>query len=99
MDTASHDLQFAFIYIDDIQILVASKDTKTRKEHLRLLLQRLLLYRLVVNVVKCQFGHSSLTLLGGHHITDNGIMTLLDIVSLLDRVPLADKVEAVVNMQ
>ena len=86
MDTVCQDLLFAFVYIDDIHVFIASKDAQTRKEHLRLLFQRLQLYGLVVNVAKCQFGHSSFDFLG-HHFTDTGIVSL------------PDKVEAVVNMQ
>jgi len=50
MDTVCHGLDFAFIYIDDI--LVASKDVETHKEHLRLLFQRLQEYGLVITSPK-----------------------------------------------
>ena len=50
MDTVCRSLDFAFVYINDI--LVASKDIKTHKEHLRLLFQRLQEYGLVINVSK-----------------------------------------------
>ena len=39
MDTVCQGLEFALVYIDDI--LVASKDATTHKQHLRLLFQRL----------------------------------------------------------
>ena len=83
MDTVCHNLKFAFVYIDDI--LVASKDVETHKQHLRLLFQRLLQYRLVINVAKCQFGRETLDFLG-HRITQAGTT------------PLPDKVDAVTCM-
>ena len=83
MDTVCHDLEFAFVYIDDI--LVASKDVETHKQHLRLLFQRLLQYGLVINVAKCQFGRETLDFLG-HRITQAGTT------------PLPDKVDAVTRM-
>ena len=48
MDTVCRGLQFAFVYIDDI--LVASKDSETHKQHLHLLFQRLQEHGLVINV-------------------------------------------------
>ena len=80
MDTVCRGLEFAFVYIDDI--LVASKDAATHKQHLRLLFQRLQEHGLVINVSKCQFGRSSLDFLG-HRITRTGIM------------PLPEKVDAI----
>ena len=83
MDTVCHGLEFAFVYIDDI--LVASKDIKTHKQHLRLLFQRLQQHGLVINVSKCQFGRDSLDFLG-HRITPAGIM------------PLPEKVDAITQL-
>ena len=80
MDIDCHVLDFAFIYIDDI--LVASKDVETHKEHLRLLFQRLQEYGLVINVSKSQFGCDTIDFFG-HRITHAGIM------------PLPDKVDAI----
>ena len=84
MDTVCRGLDFAFVYIDDI--LVASKDAETHKQHLRLLFQRLQEHGLVVNVSKCQFGRSSLDFLG-HRITHTGIM------------PLPEKVDAITQFK
>ena len=70
MDIVCQGLEFAFVYIDDI--LVASEDTETHKQHLRLLFQQLQEHGLVINVSKCQFGHSSLDFLG-HRITHRSI--------------------------
>ena len=83
MDTVCHGLEFAFVYIDDI--LVASKDIETHKQHLRLLFQRLQQHGLVINVSKCQFGRDSLDFLG-HRITPAGIM------------PLPEKVDAITQL-
>ena len=80
MDIVCHGLDFAFIYIDDI--LVASSDVETHKEHLRLLFQRLHENGLVINVSKSRFGCNSIDFLG-HRITHTGIM------------PLPDKVDAI----
>lgn len=82
MDTVCRGLGFAFVYIDDI--LVASKDTSTHREHLHQLFQRLQEQGLVINIDKCQFGVTSLDFLG-HLITDEGIK------------PLQSKVNAIVN--
>ena len=73
MDTVCHGLEFAFVFIDDI--LVASKDIETHKQHLCLLFQRLQEHGLVINVSKCQFERNSLDFLG-HCITCAGIMPL-----------------------
>ena len=82
MDTVCRGLSFAFVYIDDI--LVASKDTSTHREHLHQLFQRLQEQGLVINIDKCQFGVTSLDFLG-HLITDEGIK------------PLQSKVNAIIN--
>ena len=58
MDTVCQGLDFAFVYINGI--LVASRDIKTHKEHLRLLFQRLQEYDLVINVSKSLFGRDTL---------------------------------------
>ena len=84
MDTVCHNLQFTFVYIDDI--LVASPDNQTHKEHLRLLFQWLQQYSLVINVAKCQFGCNNIDFLG-HCISHAGTA------------PLPDKVEAITQMQ
>ena len=81
---SGHGLDFAFVYIDDI--LVASKDVETHKQHLRLLFQRLQEYGLVTNVSKSQFGCDTIDFLG-HRITHTGIM------------PLPDKLDAVTQFQ
>ena len=80
MDIVCLGLDFSFVYIDDI--LVASSDVETHKEHLRLLFQRLHENGLVINGSKSRFGCNSIDFLG-HRITHTGIM------------PLPDKVDAI----
>lgn len=84
MDTVCQGLNFAFVYVDDI--LVASKDSATHKEHLRLLFQRLRDHGLVINISKSQFGRDSIDFLG-HHVTPAGI------------IPLPNKVDAITHFQ
>ena len=80
MDTVCHCLDFAFLYVDDI--LVASKDVETHKEHLRLLFQQLQEYGLVINVSKSQFGLDTIDFLG-HCISHDGTMTSPDKVDAI----------------
>ena len=82
MDTVCQGLDFTFVYIDDI--LVASQDVATHKQHLQTLFQRLKEYGLVINLSKSQFGCETIDFLG-HRISSTGIM------------PLPDKVDAIVS--
>ena len=66
MDRVCQDLNFIFVYIDDI--LVASKNSTDHKLHLQQLFQCLQEHGLVINVAKCQFGCTEIDFLG-HHIT------------------------------
>ena len=61
------------MYIDDI--LVASRNVKEHKIHLRQLFKRLKDHDLVVNVAKCCFGLNKIDFLG-HLITQHGITPL-----------------------
>ena len=82
MDTVCQGLDFTFVYIDDI--LVASQDIETHKQHLQTLFQRLKEYGLVINLSKCQFGCDTIDFLG-HRISSTGIR------------PLPDKVDSIVH--
>ena len=73
MDTVCQGLDCAFVYIDDI--LVASRNTKEHKVHLRQLFQRLQDHDLVVNVAKCWFSLNKIDFLG-HLTTQHGITPL-----------------------
>lgn len=65
------DLDYVFVYIDDI--LIASKTETEHKGHLRAVLERLAQAGIQINASKCQFGASSLDFLS-HRITPEGIL-------------------------
>lgn len=54
--------QFVFVYLDDI--LIFSRSLEEHREHVRLVLQRLLENQLFVKAEKCEFHASSVTFLG-----------------------------------
>jgi hypothetical protein len=54
MDTVLRDLEFTFIYIDDI--FIASRNKAEHMVHLRQVLERLQQQGLIINLAKCQFG-------------------------------------------
>ena len=62
MDDILGDLDYCFIYMDDL--LIASPDEATHVLHLREVLSRLQAAGLVLNVEKCQFGVKSVEYLG-----------------------------------
>ena len=82
MDSILQDLDFVFVYLDNI--LVASKSRKEHKQYLIILFGRLQTHGLVINLKKCQFGVEQIHFLG-HCVDKDGIR------------PLPSKVEAVKN--
>ena len=68
-----HFIPFCFAYIDDV--LIASPDEATHKQHLQSVLTRLQDYGIQINVDKSEFGVTSLTFLG-HTVTPAGIAPL-----------------------
>ena len=70
MDGVLGDLEFAFVYMDDI--LVASNTLEEHQEHFRALFRRLADHDLIVNQGKCCYGETSLKLLG-HTVSRAGI--------------------------
>lgn len=62
MDTIFRDLDFVFVYIDDI--LIMSTEEKEHQEHLRLVFERLKAYTLTINTNKCVFGQTEINFLG-----------------------------------
>lgn len=80
LNTVLSDLNFCFVYIDDI--LVASHSPEEHLRHLELLFQRLKQNFLTVNPAKCVLGSPEVDYLG-HRIDSRGIR------------PLPDKVDAV----
>ena len=82
VDNITRDLDFVFVYIDDI--LVASKNSAEHQHHLRQLFTRLNKYGLAINVAKCQFAQTTLKFLG-HLVSSEGIAPLPDkITTILD---------------
>ena len=82
MDVVGQDLDFVFIYLDDI--LVFSRSHREHRDHIRRLFSRLDQYGLVINVDKCQFGQATINFLG-HQISSRGVL------------PLPEKVETIRN--
>lgn len=76
------DLEFCYVYLDDI--LIFSTTEEEHKAHLRTVLDRLNKYGLTINVSKCIFGASEIPFLG-HLVTGSGTK------------PLPDKVEPILN--
>ena len=86
MDLFWQGLNFVFVYIDDIYVLVASKDAHTHKVYLCQLFQHLKEYDLVINVSKRQFGVSTICIdFLSHHITYAGIQPLPDKVIVISQ--------------
>ena len=73
MDGILQDLDFAFVYLDDI--LIASTSTLQHLEDLRHIFELLSFNGLIINKSKCVFGVSELDYLG-HTVTSNGIRPL-----------------------
>lgn len=69
MFKALGDLDFIFVYMDDI--LIASCEIEEHESHLNIVFVRLKLYSLSLNLDKCIFGQSEIEFLG-HHIDQNG---------------------------
>lgn len=69
MFQALGDLDFIFVYLDDI--LNASKDKKEHEEHLDIVCKRLDEFGLKLNVKKCIIGQSQIEFLG-HLFDENG---------------------------
>lgn len=84
MDRLGIDLPFVFIYLDDI--LIASKDFETHLHHLRLVLERLRSFGLVINPAKCLFAQQEVPFLG-HLVSASGITPLLRHVEAVKNFP------------
>lgn len=57
MNKVLGDLDFAFVYIDDV--CIASKDPTEHMSHVRRVLQRFREFGLTINYPKCDFGKNS----------------------------------------
>ena len=82
MDEILGDLEFLFVYMDDV--LVASRSMEEHEQHFRELFRRLAAHDLVVSPAKCQYGRNKIEFLG-HTVTKEGIE------------PMPGKVEAIVQ--
>lgn len=71
MHMVLRDLDFVFVYIDDI--LVASTSREQHFEHLRTVFKRLKDAALMVRLEKCSFGVPTLDFLG-HRVTEKGCL-------------------------
>lgn len=87
MDGILRDLEFCYVYIDDI--LVASKSEDEHEKHLRQLFQRLQDNGIVINPVKCKFGASRIAFLG-YMISGEGTTPLPDKVVTIQDLPLPE---------
>ncbi|KAL7743875.1 hypothetical protein ACLKA6_000279 [Drosophila palustris] len=85
MDAAFRDLNFVFVYVDDIAI--ASDNMKQHEIHLRQVFERLRRFHLTINPGKCRFGLSSIDFLG-HQVDSNGITPLPDKIKTICDFPL-----------
>uniref|UniRef100_A0ABD2W5A2 RNA-directed DNA polymerase n=1 Tax=Trichogramma kaykai TaxID=54128 RepID=A0ABD2W5A2_9HYME len=82
VDSALRDLDFIFVYLDDI--LVSSSSVHEHEAHLETVFERLQQFSLQLNVDKCVFGRDTVEFLG-YLISRDGYK------------PLEKKVEAIVN--
>ena len=73
MNGIFHDLPYVFVYIDDI--LIASPDERSHKEHINEVFRRLDQYGLCINEAKCVFGEKSIKFLG-YLISSEGLKPL-----------------------
>ena len=87
MDQVTRDLDFVFVYIDDV--LIASDSAEQHIEHLNALFTRLNEYGITVNASKCELGKHELTFLG-HKVNGEGIRPLEDKVQAIIVYPLPD---------
>lgn len=90
MDVVGQDLNFVFIYLDDL--LVFSRSRCEHQDHIRQLFRRLDQYGLVINVDKCQFGQATINFLG-HQISPHGVLPLPEKVDTIRNFPKPDTVK------
>ncbi|CAB0013451.1 unnamed protein product [Nesidiocoris tenuis] len=80
MDEIFGDLDYVFVYIDDV--LVASSSKEEHRQHLRTVMERFRKHGISLNPAKCAFGIPSVDFLG-YHISANGTVPLPDRVNAL----------------
>ena len=84
MDQIAGDLDFVFIYLDDI--LVASKSHEQHLEHIKILFDRLENAGMVLNTTKCVFAVTELEFLG-QHISPSGSVLVTAKVAAINNFP------------
>ena len=84
MDQVLHGLDFCYVYID--YVLIASQTPEEHKVHLHLVLQRFVLYGILINPAKCVLGVRELSFLG-HHVNKDGISPLPEQVQVIRDFP------------
>ena len=84
MDQLLRDLEFAYVYIDDI--LIASHSEEEHKEHVRAVLRRLNQAGLTLNVDKCEYAKTEVTFLG-YKISKKGIRPTSERVNAIREYP------------
>ena len=91
MDEIFGELDFAFVYMDDV--LVASRSAEEHLEHFRVVFKKLADHDLVVSPAKCQFGQREITFLG-HMVSKHGVKPLPEKVDAINQFPEPDTAEA-----
>lgn len=89
-DEVLRNLNFIFIYIDDV--IIASSSEQEHRRHVREVLQRLDEYGITINVSKCEFGKTELNFLG-FRMSQEGMKPLDDQVKVITEFPRPKTVE------
>ena len=84
MDSIFGDLDFVFVYLDDI--LISSENKEEHSRHLREVFKRLSKAGLAINTAKSEFFYSELEFLG-HVVSDIGIRPSLKHTAVRDYPP------------
>ena len=84
MDQIFFDIDFCFVYIDDI--LIASSSIEEHLQHLDIVLKRLMDFNLTVNLPKCTFAAEQVRFLG-HLVDSTGISPLPAKVQVIETFP------------
>ena len=90
IDEVLRDLEFRYVYIDDI--LVASTSPEEHIHHLEVLFERLKQYGVVINPAKCVFGQSEVKFLG-YLVSGAGTCPQIDKVESIRAYPRPDTVK------
>ena len=91
MDDVLGDLDFFFVYLDDI--LVASRNLEEHKQHLIILFNSLQEHGLIIKLEKCQFEVLEIDFLG-HAVDKHGIKPLASKVMAIKEFPKPTNVKA-----